>query len=144
MASPAPPRWQYRFENFGRAYVRLRQLIELGNERQLTEVEKEATIQRFEYTWELAWKVLKDYLQTSGVALTTVTPTAVIKAAFQAGLIDNGEDWMDALDARNKMSHVYDLEVFEKVIADVSSRFLGLFEALYFRLMEEELGSLGA
>lgn len=135
------PRWEYRFDNFGRAYVRLRQLVEVGHERQLTEVEKEATIQRFEYSWELAWKVLKDYLQASGVAFKTITPASVIKAAFQAGLIDNGEDWMDALDARNKMSHVYDLEVFEKVVADVSLRFLGLFEALYFRLMEEKLAS---
>jgi len=144
MASPAPLRWHYRFDNFGRAYVRLRQIIEVGHERELAEIEKEGAIQRFEYTWELAWKVMKDYLQASGTTFKTTTPTSVIKAAFQAGLIENGEDWMDALDARNKMSHVYDLEVFEQVIADVSSRFLGLFEALYFRLTEEKLGGEGA
>lgn len=134
------PRWHYRLDVYGRAFARLRQIMEVASERELAEIEKEGAIQRFEYTWELAWKLMKDYLEGSGVVFATITPGSVLKAALKANLIENGEDWMDALDARNKMSHVYDVEAFETVLADISARFLLLLEALYFKLIEQRLG----
>jgi nucleotidyltransferase substrate binding protein (TIGR01987 family) len=132
--TPEKPRWKYRFDNYKRAFVLLREAIDLMNERDLTQLEKEGIIQRFEYTWELAWKLLKDYLDTSGVVLDTVTPAAVIKAAFAAKIIDAADIWMNALDARNKMSHTYDLKAFEQIIADIRKDYLSVLDALYMQM----------
>lgn len=131
------PRWQYRFDNFKRAYILLREAIEETNERALSQLEKEGIIQRFEYTIELSWKTMKDYLEFQNVVFDQVTPRAIIKEAFSAKLIDNGQVWMDALDARNKMSHTYDFKQFEAVIAHIKQSYLAVIEALYFKLVEE-------
>ncbi len=74
---------------------------------------------------------MKDYLEHSGVVLDSVTPASVIKAAFAARIIADGEVWMQALDACNRMSHSYDLKVFERIIDDIHTRYLALFDALY-------------
>lgn len=130
------PRWVYRFDNYKRAFVLLREAVDLMAERDLTQLEKEGIIQRFEYTWELAWKLLKDFLEASGVVLDTITPAAVIRAAFAAKVIDDADLWMRALDARNKMSHTYNFQTFEAIIADIRGDYLGLLDALYFQMME--------
>ena len=137
--APEKPRWQYRFDNFGRAFILLREGIESIDERNLSQLEREGLIQRFEYTWELAWKTIKDYLDFQGVSLESVTPRSVIRAAFSANIISRGPDWMAALDARNKMSHTYNFKVFEEVIVDIQNRFLSLFDELYDRLMAASL-----
>lgn len=132
-----PPRWVYRFDNYKRAFLLLQTGIETMQKRALTELEKEGLIQRFEYTWELAWKVLKDYLNSEGIVLDKITPAAVIRAAFDAKIIRNGDMWMQALDARNKMAHTYDLETFESAIQDIQSQYLTLFESLYLFLKNQ-------
>ncbi len=133
------PRWIYRFDNYKRAFTLLREAIETMEERELTQLEKEGLIQRFEYTWELAWKVLKDYLNHEGLVLDKITPASVIKAAFEAKIISNGDVWMNALDARNKMSHTYNLKKFEEVIADIRSDYLNILDDLYMSMMENIL-----
>jgi nucleotidyltransferase substrate binding protein (TIGR01987 family) len=130
------PRWRHRFDNYKRAFVLLREAMETRADRPLNQLEQEGVIQRFEYTWELSWKVLKDYLEDKGVVLATVTPSAVIRAAFAARVIDDGELWMNALDARNKMAHTYNFKTFETVIADIEKVYLALFDALHMRLLE--------
>ena len=133
------PRWVYRFDNYKRAFLLLREAFEIMQQRPLTQLEKEGVIQRFEYTWELAWKVLKDYLDSKGVLLDTVTPMSVIKAAYAAKIIDNGDVWMSALDARNKMSHTYNLKIFEQIISDISTHYLEVFDALHTAMLEKAL-----
>nr|WP_256437988.1 nucleotidyltransferase substrate binding protein [Rhodomicrobium sp. Az07] len=125
------PRWVYRFDNYSRAFSLLREAIESSETRELSQLEKEGVIQRFEYTWELAWKLLRDYLGHSGVVLDTITPSAVIRAALSARIIEDGDVWMSALDTRNKMSHTYNFRVFEQTIAAIETHFLGIFDALY-------------
>ena len=137
MIQEQKPRWQYRFDNFKRAYVLLREAIEQTEERQLTQLEREGIIQRFEYTIELSWKTMKDYLEFQNVVLDQTTPRAIVKEAFSAKLIQDGQVWMDALDARNKMSHTYDFKKFEEVIEDIKKHYLAVVEALYFKLLEE-------
>ena len=132
-------RWEYRFDNYRRAFSLLREAIELSGQRPLSDLEREGTIQRFEYCWELAWKTLKDYLDFHGVVLDTVTPRAVIKAAFTAGIIDRGDDWMAALDARNKMSHTYNFKEFEVVVTAIESSYLALFDRLHETLLAASL-----
>ena len=89
-------RWQYRFRNFSRAFALLREALE-GEIEALSQLEREGVIQRFEYTFELAWNLLKDRLEYDGIALPTVTPRHVIRQAFQARLIQDGDAWIDML-----------------------------------------------
>jgi nucleotidyltransferase substrate binding protein (TIGR01987 family) len=129
------PRWVYRFDNYTRALTLLREAVDAMQARHLSDLEKQGLIQRFEFTCELAWKLLKDYLEHTAVRLETVTPAAVVKEAFAARLIENGDLWMQSLDARNRTSHIYDLKTFEKILADIAHDYLPLFDALQHKLL---------
>ncbi len=133
-------RWKYRFQNFSRAYALLREALETKVE-DLSQLEREGVIQRFEYTFELAWNTLKDRLEYDGVVLDAVTPRHVIRAAFRARFIDDGDAWIDMLTDRNLMAHTYDAARFEAVAGNVRRRYLAILSALYERLGEEALGS---
>jgi nucleotidyltransferase substrate binding protein (TIGR01987 family) len=125
-----PPRWIPRLKNYTRACARLRDAVQLIAQRDLSDLEREGVVQRFEFTWELAWKLLRDYLEYSGVVLATVTPAAVIRAAFAARIIADGDLWMAALEARNRMSHTYDQAAFERIVRQIADRFADPLEAL--------------
>ena len=133
------PRWVYRFDNYTRALTLLREGVETMQARHLTDLEKQGLIQRFEFTCELAWKLLRDYLEHAAVRLETVTPAAVVKEAFAARLIENGDLWMQSLNARNRTSHIYDLKTFEKILDDIGHDYLPLFEALQRKLLPSTL-----
>ena len=107
----------------------LRDALKLGPS-VLNELEKEGTVQRFEYTVELAWKTLKDYLEDSGMQLTSVTPKSVIKAAFAARLITDGQIWIDILVKRNLLSHKYDQELLGESLTEIHERYLPAIEQL--------------
>lgn len=98
-------------------------------------------IQRFKYTFELAWKTLKDRLEHDGIELATVTPRNVIREAFAAGMIGDGQGWMDMLKDRNAITHEFNCAVFERVAANIHERYLHLFETLWTWLGEEEAES---
>src|SRR6266446_5122145 len=85
------------------AFLFLQQALK---EKEPSELERAGTIQAFEFTFELGWKTLKDFLEEKKVAVEF--PRDVIKEAFGHQLIDDGETWMDMLDKRNLMSHTYD------------------------------------
>ena len=137
MNQPKKPRWQYRFDNYKRAFVLLREALD--EDRELSQLEQEGVIQRFEYTMELAWKVMKDYLESENLVLPQVTPRAVIRAAFASRLISDGETWMDALDDRNRMSHTYDFKKFKDVIDSIRSRYLKVMDELHTKLLDESV-----
>lgn len=112
-------RWQQRFENYDRAVRLLREPIEQGVD-SLSDLEKEGVIQRFEMTMELAWKTLKDYLENSGMVIKPVTPRMVVKEAFAARILEDGQVWIDMLDHRNLLAHAYDSETFEKAVQAIN------------------------
>ena len=118
-------RWRQRFENFQLA---VSQLEEFLAQPRLNKFEVQGLIQCFEYTFELGWKVLKDYLESQG--LEAATPRAAIQKAFQAGLIADGHGWIDALEKRNLMSHTYDLGRADDVAGLIRSRYAALLSAL--------------
>ena len=122
-------RWKQRFANFEKALCLLRE--GLADVEGLSALEKEGVVQRFEFTFELGWKTLNDYLMYSGVSVTPLTPRTVIKQAFAAKLISDGQLWIDMLDCRNLMSHTYDQSVFDKAVHEMSDRFLGGLNELY-------------
>lgn len=128
-------RWQQRFQNFDRAILLLRQPIEAGVDR-LSLLEKEGLIQRFEFTLELAWKTLKDYLEYSGVVIDPATPRNVVKEAFAAKILPDGQVWIDMLDHRNLLSHTYDEKTFNAAVVAVAERYLPAMLALYGWLAE--------
>ena len=137
-ADPNTPRWVQRFRNFDGALMRLREGIEMvSDEPEVHSIVKEGLIQRFEFTFELAWKTLKDYLVFRKVTLDRSAAADVIKTAFAAGYLQDGETWMDALDARNEMSHVYRQQSFERIIDDIQRRFINVIEDLHFMLITE-------
>ena len=94
------PRWRYRFSNYKRAFTLLREAIETMSESGLSQLEKEGTIQRFEYTMELAWNVMKDYLEHEGVVFEQTTPRNVIRKAFETNLTRTRE----GMDGRTRCS----------------------------------------
>ena len=132
------PRWVYRFDNYKRAFILLREAVTAARQREMSLLEKEGIIQRFEYSWDLAWKLLKDYLENAGIVLDTVTPNAVLKAAYEAGIITDGDTWMDALDARNETSHTYNVEIFRRVLDAIETRYTALLGTLYEAFLKRE------
>ena len=129
-------RWHYRFQNFSRAFGRLQDALNEGSEA-LNELEQEGVIQRFEYTFELAWKTLKDRMEHDGIVLDPVTPRTVIRRAFQAKLISQGEQWIDMLVDRNRMSHTYNSSTFDTIIKAIEETYLDRLDELHVRLSRE-------
>jgi nucleotidyltransferase substrate binding protein (TIGR01987 family) len=123
-------RWRQRFQNLDRAIQLLRQPLAEGVER-LSLLEKEGLIQRFEFTLELAWKTLKDYLEYSGVVVEPATPRNVVKEAFAARILPDGQVWIDMLDHRNLLSHTYDEKTSCEAVEALSDRYLPAMLALH-------------
>jgi nucleotidyltransferase substrate binding protein (TIGR01987 family) len=129
-------RWKQRLQNFKRAFFLLEEALENGPEA-LNQLEKEGVIQRFECCVELAWKTVKDYMESCGTIFATVTPKAILKDAFQAKVIEDGQVWIDMLDHRNLLSHTYDFAKFEEALGAIHRHYLAAFRALYGFLLEE-------
>jgi len=127
-------RWKQRFQNFDRAFVLLRDALERAPD-SLSPLEKEGVIQRFEYTFELAWKTIKDYLESGGLVIAPLTPRQVLKQAFAAKVLPDGQVWMDMLDQRNLLSHTYDAAVFDQAVKDIAARYLPALAWLHDDLM---------
>lgn len=136
-SAPDKPRWRYRLASFSRAYSRLREALE-GDVEALSPLELEGLVQRFEYTFELGWKLLKDRLQYDGALLPTVTPRAVVRAAYQARLIEDGDAWMDMLTDRNRTSHMYDEDVISDLVESIRDRHLTLFSRLHEQVLRDD------
>ncbi len=120
-------RWRQRFQNFKKAYQLFYTAIQSFDS--LNTLEKEGLIQRFEYTFELAWKTVKDYLEYQEVLVTF--PREVIKSAFHHGLIEDGEIWMDMLEKRNLLAHTYDEERFQLAVSMIKDHYYAAISQLY-------------
>ncbi len=125
----ADVRWEQRFESLERALALLREPIDRGVE-SLSPLECEGMVHRFEFALELCWKTMKDYLEREGVALDSATPRAVVKAAFGARLVIDGQVWIDMLDHRNLLSHTYDRSTFDSAVIAVAQRYYPAMEVL--------------
>lgn len=126
-------RWHQRFENLERVF---RLLQEAAGRQSLSDLEAEGMVQRFEYTFELAWKTLKDFLELQG--FTVAYPREVIKTAFQVGLISMGDAWFEMLDRRNEAAHTYDRQRFLEITNAIRTTFLPALTALVDRLSQEQ------
>jgi nucleotidyltransferase substrate binding protein (TIGR01987 family) len=122
-------RWRQRFDNFERALQVLQRGVDLARQRPLSELEQQGLIQGFEFTHELAWNLLKDYLQYQGV-VDIIGSRDATRLAFQNGLILEGEAWMAMIKARNQSSHTYNLEQAQQIASEVIHRFAPAFAAV--------------
>lgn len=122
-------RWKQRFNNYSKAFQTLVAAVDLARSRDLSELEEQGLIQSFEFTHELAWNVLKDYLEEKGITGLVGSKDAT-RAAFKNGLIEDGEDWMKMIEDRNKTSHTYDPKVAQAVVENILERFYPAFEKL--------------
>jgi nucleotidyltransferase substrate binding protein (TIGR01987 family) len=122
-------RWKQRFSNFSKALQTLTEAIELAQQRPLSKLEKQGLIQGFEFTHELGWNVLKDYLENQGFTEIIGSRDAT-RTAFKNALIADGDTWMDMIKARNQTSHTYNLDLAESISQDILQRFYPAFVAL--------------
>ena len=120
-------RWIQRFKHFSKALGQLRKFIAKGN---LNELEEQGVIQAFEYTYELAWNTLKDYLGEQGETDIFGSRDA-LRLAFQRGLIEDGETWMDMLVSRTLTSHTYNEEIARQIATAVFERYFPQFVKLH-------------
>lgn len=117
-------RLEERKSDLKNAFQRLEEALK-ENE---TELAIDGTLHRFEFTFELAWKTMKDYLEYNGVIENTGSPREVIKAAFKQGMIKNGEDWIDMMLSRNSLSHLYDENKSREIYDLIKNKYVFLLK----------------
>ncbi|MBN1904375.1 MAG: nucleotidyltransferase substrate binding protein [Deltaproteobacteria bacterium] len=125
-------RWKQRFQNFEKSFLLLKRTLDI---KKPSEAERGGLIQFYEMTFELAWKLLRDYLYEQGFNVNS--PREAIKQAYQSEIIENGQDWIDALEDRNLTTHTYDEETALKVVKAIKGSYFPLLNALYTRVKRE-------
>jgi len=96
-------RWKQRFSNYSKAFAQLEKALDKG---EYNELELQGLIKAFEFTYELAWNTLKDFLIEKGYT-DLIGSKDTIRLAFKVGLISNGEAWMEMIKSRNLSAHTY-------------------------------------
>ena len=129
-------RWKQRFQNYEKAFKFLKEAVVKTN---LSNLEKAGVIQIYEFTFELAWKTIKDYLEEKEVLVKF--PKDTIKEAFKYEIIDDGDLWIDMLEKRNLMAHTYNETNAELAYKLITEHY---FEALWqiYEKLQNEYGEL--
>lgn len=126
-------RWQQRLANFQKALSRLEAAVNLSKERPLSDLEEQGLIQAFEFTHELAWNTLKDFLEFQGQQ-NLYGSKDVTRLAFSTGLIKEGHVWMEMIRNRNETSHTYNEETANRIAKAITNTYLQCFLALEITL----------
>lgn len=116
-----------------RATLKLHQSLERDPD--IDDLVIDATIQRFEFTYELSWKLMKSYLEYNG-NLDVTSPRRTIKEAFKDGLIIDGEKWLKMLEDRNRTSHTYDEGTAFEIYKNIKQDYITIFDALIAKMKE--------
>ncbi len=135
-------RWIQRFQNYQQALSRLAEAVALSQQRALSELEEQGLIQAFEFTHELAWNVLKDYLEAQGFVELIGSKNAT-RQAFKNGLLEDGEAWMDMIKARNLTSHTYQDKIAADIVKDILGRFHPALIAMERRFADLKMKEMG-
>lgn len=115
-----------RFDNYKRALIKLKEAVDLSKSRALTELEKQGLIQSFEYTHELAWNLMKDYLSYQGIQ-DIVGSRDASRHAFNKGLVMEGEIWMEMIKSRNLTSHTYNQDIADNIVEKIKDNYIDAF-----------------
>ena len=122
-------RWRQRFANYKKAILQLQDAVELSRQRELSNLEKQGVIQAFEFTHELAWNLLKDYLQDQGNQNIRGSKDAT-REAFKVELITDGERWMAMIQSRNLSSHTYNEHTASELVEAIIKQYFPCFVEL--------------
>ena len=126
-------RWRQRLCNYTLGLQRLAEAVDLSGQRPLSPLEQQGLIQAFEFTHELAWNLLKDFLEAQGIA-GLIGSRDAIRTAFKNGLLEDGETWMEMIKARNLSSHTYQQDLAQRIATDILTRFYPAFVALELKM----------
>lgn len=126
-------RWIQRFNNFNKAFAQLENAVEKGN---YSELERQGLIKAFEFTYELAWNTLKDFLQANGY-VDIVGSKDTIRLAFKVGLIEDGDNWMNMIKSRNLSAHTYNQDTAEEIQVSIQNTYYFLFKLFQERMQSE-------
>ncbi len=127
-------RWLQRFSHYAKAFEQLQEAVGLSKARPLSKLEKQGLIRCFGCAHELAWKTLKDLLETHGVDELFGSKDA-IREAFRLGILSQGEVWMNMIKSRNQTSHLYDEKMVEEIIVLILKTYFPAFELLNTKLI---------
>lgn len=123
-------RFNERKEDFYNAFDRLKEAIKV----EVSEITIDATLHRFEFTFELAWKTVKDYLDFLGYSYKNGSPREVIQNGYKQGIISDGEKWIEMMLSRNLLAHIYDEETSRSVYDKIINEYVDLFQKLKEKL----------
>jgi len=123
-------RWMQRYKHFAQAFGQLEKAVELSRQRPLSELEEQGMIQAFEFTHELAWNVLKDFLEDKQGIQNLYGSKDSTREAFKRGLIENGEVWMDMINSRNLTTHTYNSDVARGIVQAIVKDYYAEFRRL--------------
>ncbi|NOY74721.1 MAG: DUF86 domain-containing protein [Kiritimatiellaeota bacterium] len=126
-------RWMQRFSNYQKALVSLKEFIDWG---ELNKLEEQGLIKAFEYTYELAWNTLKDFLEDQGEQNIAGSRDAFRKA-FSRGIIKDGEVWMNMLKSRNLTTHTYNELTAREIVTAIRDSYFGMFCSLEETLLKK-------
>lgn len=119
-------RFTERKQEYNNALNRLKEALQKEDD----DVIIDGILHRFEFTFELAWKTIKDYLEYMGISEKTGSPREVIQSAFKQGIIENGEIWIEIMLSRNSLSHLYDekssRDIYKKIKQNYIKEFIEL------------------
>ena len=130
-------RWKQRFNNYKKAFFNFERGVKLGLTKNLSELEEQGLIQAFEFTHELAWKTLKDFLESRGNKDIYGSKDAT-RESFRLGLVDDGELWMEMIESRNQTVHTYNLEIAKKIVNEIMQKYYNQLNILLKKFTELE------
>lgn len=127
------PRWEQRLDSYHKALARLAEIVGASKKRALNEFERDGLVQRFEFTHELSWKLMKAYAEYQGFDGIGGSRDATRKA-FEMSLISDGQSWMNMIKSRNETSHNYDGSMADDVVDSIINRFYPLLAEFYQKM----------
>jgi len=127
--SEADVRWKQRFSNFKKPHAQVADALVLMGQRSLSDLERQGVIKAFEFTYELSWKLLRDYLLWQGVSPIAGSRDA-IREAFRLNIISDSHAWMAMLQDRNKTVHIYDESTIDGILGNLQNQYAQLFDEL--------------
>ena len=126
-------RFEQRRADYVKALERLKEAVKQGD----SDIVIDGILHRFEFTFELAWKTVKDYLEYLGITNKVGSPREIIQTGYKQGIIEDGESWIKMMLSRNSLSHIYDEKTSREIYEYIVSEYIDLFENLKKKLNEE-------
>ena len=128
------PRWEQKLQSYHKALNRVAEVVNVMDKRQLNDFEADGLIQRFEFTFELAWKLMKSYAEFQGTDKEIMGSRDAIRWAFENKIINDSGIWIEMVKRRNDTSHTYDEETAAEVVMRIKDSYYQAFMALYDRM----------